>query len=84
MSTSNKRAAEESESSDDDFGPAPLAAEDHHQQEPDAKPARKKIRKLEFEQVFFDRIAWYIIQRIFSIDSRGTYAIGLIFLSYPM
>ena len=56
MSTSAKRAAAESDSSsDDDFGPAPLAdsgaAAEQEVEEKTVKPARKKMRKLEFEQV---------------------------------
>ena len=55
MSVSNKRAKEESDSSsDDDFGPAPLtggAAVQQVETEIAAKPVRKKMRKLEFEQV---------------------------------
>lgn len=53
MSNSAKRPTEDGgSSSDDDFGPAPLAgAVSVEDQTESVKPARKKMRKLEFQHV---------------------------------
>ena len=50
MSSSLKRSAEDSESSDDDFGPVPVS-DSNVDNTSESRKRPKKIRKLKFEHV---------------------------------